>query len=63
MGMMSVCLLLVHLGLGIMEVWVWMVGLGWETMIVTGERTGWVQMIQTDWVGWLGMIGMLYVVD
>ena len=63
MGMMSVCLLLFHLGLGIMEVWVWVVGLGWETMIVTGESTGWVEMIESDWVGWLGMIGMLYVVD
>ena len=28
MGMMSVGLLLVDLGLGIMEVWVWVVGLG-----------------------------------
>ena len=63
MGMMSLCLLLLHLGLGIMEVWVTVVGLGWETMIVSGESTGWIEMIETDWVGWLGMIGMLYVVD
>ena len=46
-----------------MEVWVWVVGLGWETMIVSGESAGWVEMIETDWVGWLGMTGMLYVVD
>ena len=45
------------------EVWVWVVGLGWETMIVSGESAGWVEMIETDWVGWLGMTGMLYVVD
>ena len=63
MGIMSLCLLLLHLGLGIMEVWVWVVGLGWETMIASGESAGWVEMIETDWVGWLGMTGMLYVID